>query len=48
MAGLSCALRRLLFEQDRFDQFQVFFGVDAYGVEVGGLDVKDDVVFEEA
>lgn len=28
--------------------FEVFFGVDAYGVVVGGFDVDVDVVFEEA
>ena len=28
--------------------FEVFFGVYAYGVEVGGFDVEVDVVFEEA
>ncbi len=27
---------------------EVFFGVDADGVEVGGLDVDGDAVFEEA
>ena len=27
---------------------EVFFGVDAYGVEVGGFDVDVDAVFEEA
>ena len=27
---------------------KVFFGVDAYGVEVGGFDVDGDAVFEEA
>ena len=28
--------------------FEVFFGVYAYGVEVGGFYVDGDVVFEEA
>ena len=27
---------------------EVFFGVDAYGVVVGGFDVDRDVVFEKA
>src|SRR3954452_13434090 len=31
-----------------FDAVEVFFGVDAYGVEGVGFDVDCDVVFEEA
>jgi len=34
--------------EEGFDAVEVFFGVDAYGVEVGGFDVDVDVVFEEA
>src|SRR5271170_6799683 len=34
--------------EEGFDAVEVFFGVDADGVEFGGLDVDGDVVFEEA
>ncbi len=34
--------------EEGFDAVEVFFGVDAYGVEVGGFDVDVDAVFEEA
>ena len=34
--------------KDGLDALEVFFGVDAYGVEGGGFDVEVDVVFEEA
>jgi len=33
--------------EEGFDVAEVFFGVDADGVEVGGLDVEVDAVFEE-
>jgi hypothetical protein len=39
---------RLLAVQEGFYALQVFFGVDADGVELGGLYVDGDVVFEEA
>ena len=39
---------RLAGLEERFDLFEVFFGVYAYGVVVGGFDVDGDVVFEEA
>ena len=35
-------------EEDCFYVFEVFFGVYAYGVEVGGFYVDADAVFEEA
>ena len=38
----------LTVEKEGFDAVEVFFGVDAYGVEVGGFDVDGDVVFDEA
>ena len=38
----------MLTTEHGFDLFEVFFGVDAYGVVVGGFDVDVDVVFEEA
>jgi len=34
--------------EEGFDAVEVFFSVDADGVEFGGLDVDGDVVFEEA
>ena len=34
--------------EEGFDAVEVFFGVDAYGVEAGGFDVDVDAVFEEA
>ena len=34
--------------EEGFYALEVFFGVDAYGVEVGGFDVDGDSVFEEA
>jgi hypothetical protein len=37
-----------LVAQEGFDAVEVFFGVDADGVEVGGFDVNGDAVFEEA
>ena len=39
---------RLAGLEERFDLFEVFFGVYAYGVVVGGFDVDVDVVFQEA
>jgi len=48
MVGWSCDLCRLALQQNRFNQLQVFFRVDAYCVVVGGFDVEGDVVFEEA
>ena len=38
---------RLAGLEERFDLLEVFLGVDAYGVVVGGLDVDADTVFEE-
>ena len=34
--------------EEGFDAVEIFFGVDADGVEVGGFDVDVDAVFEEA
>ena len=34
--------------EESFDFLEVFFGVYAYGVVVGGFDVDVDVVFEDA
>jgi hypothetical protein len=34
--------------EEGFDAVEVFFGVDADGVEAGGFDVDVNVVFEEA
>jgi hypothetical protein len=34
--------------EDALYLYEVFLGVDADGVEGGGLDIKGDVVFEEA
>ena len=39
---------RLAGLEERFDLLEVFLGVDAYGVVVGGLDVEADAVFKEA
>jgi hypothetical protein len=39
---------RGLAAEEGFYSVKVFFGVDAYGVEVCGLDVDVDAVFEEA
>ena len=39
--------RRPALEQG-LDEAEVFFGVDADGVEGGGFDVEGDAVFEEA
>ena len=38
----------LTVEEEGFYAVEIFFGVDAYGVEGGGFDVNVDVVFEEA
>ncbi len=35
-------------EEEEFDGAEVFLGVDADGVDPGGLDVDGDAVFEEA
>jgi hypothetical protein len=34
--------------EEDFYATEVFFGIDAYGVVVGGFDVDVNVVFEEA
>jgi hypothetical protein len=46
--GAEELMRRLFVQEEGFYALQVLFGVDSYGVEVGGLDVDGDVVFEEA
>ena len=38
----------LTVEEEGFYAVEIFFGVDADGVEGGGFDVNVDVVFEEA
>jgi hypothetical protein len=48
VALLVAAERELTVAEDGLYTVEVFFRVDAYGVEVGGFYVDVDVVFEEA